>query len=240
MVVGEDVGTAPRRDDWNAHRLREPNEGIGAASAQNSRTGKDQGPTGISKQMQDLAHRSRIWLGLMLRTVGGRLHVRSGRSRHQRIDHVGRHRDQDRAWAAPGGRCYCSLQNRPRLTWVLDLYGPLHDWLEGPHEVHFLEGLATAQIASNLTDDGDDRRRIRSRGVQAYCQIACAHTTGPDANGRSAGELRDGFSHEGGRPFVARSDHSNASGGQPFEKTEDAFARNGEGNLDAGTSQPFS
>jgi hypothetical protein len=76
--------------------------------------------------------------------------------------------------------------------------------------------------------------------VQAYCQIACAHTTGPDANGRSARKLRHGFSHEGGRAFVARSDHSNASGGQPFEKTQHALARNREGNLDTGASQPFS
>jgi hypothetical protein len=240
VIVGKDVGAAPRGDNWNAHSLCEPNEGVRAAGAQDSRAGKDQRPTCVGEQMEDLAHERRVRLGVVLRAAGGRLPVRNGRSGNQGIHHIRGHREQDRARPAPGGDRDCPLEDRPSLAWVLDLYGPLHDWLEGPDEVHLLKCLAAPQIASDLADDGDDRRRIRSRGVQADRQIARTNCTCADADGRSSSELRHRLGHKGGRPFVARSYHSNASGGHPFEKTQDALARNREGNLYAGTSQPLS
>src|ERR1035437_5905540 len=78
VIVWKDVGTAPRRDNWNAHSLREPNEGIRAASAQNPRAGQDERPTCVGKQMEDLAHERRVRLGGGVRAGGVRGFVPTG------------------------------------------------------------------------------------------------------------------------------------------------------------------
>ena len=144
---------------------------------------------------------------------------------------------QDRTGATLHRRCQGALQQRNNLCRLMRLRRPLHEGREGRDYVHLLKGVAAPRLSAHLADDRHDRRRIDLRSLQPDSQVRCSGGTPRETERRTSRELGHRLRHEGGRTLVASRDDADAVGGQTIDDAQDAFARNGEGDLDSGPSQ---
>ena len=99
--------------------------------------------------------------------------------------------------------------------------------------VDLLERLAAAELALDLADEREHRRRVLARRVDADREVGGADGARADGRGRAAGELAVGLGHERGGALVAGGDDPDAGGVEALEQAEEALAGHGEGVADA-------
>ena len=83
-------------------------------------------------------------------------------------------------------------------------------------------------LALDLADEGEHRRRVLTRRVDADREICGADCARADRRGGAARELAVGLGHERGGALVARGDDPDAGGVEALEQAEEALARDGE------------
>src|SRR3954466_11162760 len=91
---------------------------------------------------------------------------------------------------------------------VVDLRHPLGELSEHPPEIDLLERLAIEEIATGLTDEEDDRRRILEGRVDAYRRMRGSGAPGDERNPRAARQLAVRVRHVGRARFVATDDEA--------------------------------
>jgi hypothetical protein len=186
--------------------------------------------------VQDLAYERRVGLGLVLGMCGGARGLPGG-ERH--VEQVLWNRKQDRSRPPLRGHGNCSFAQRDDVAGLAGLGGPLHERLEGPNQVHLLEGLAASYLAPNLADDGNYGSRIGLGGVQPDCQVGGAGGAAGQDERRPAGQLSHRLGHERRCTLVSSGDDPDSVGSQTVEQSKKTLARNGEGDLHARSSQRF-
>ncbi len=185
-----------------------------------------------SEQVHDLPDQGRVRLGGVLDTIAG--HLPAGRGQ---VQQVFRHANSTGPGRPFSRRRNGLLGQGDHLARLLRLPRPLHDRLEGPDQVHLLEGLASPDLPPHLADDCDHGRRIGLGGMQADRQVGGPGRAPGEHQGRPAGQLGDRLGHERRRALVTRRDDSDLVCGQAVQKSEKTLARDGEGDLHAGPSQ---
>ena len=150
------------------------------------------------------------------------------------VEEIGRNGQNHRPRPPTGRRQECLLEHRPGVGRLADLACPLHQRLEHADDIQLLERLAAADVTPDLTNDGDDRGRVRLRGVKTDGQVGGPGAAGRDTERGPAGQLGHRLGHERRGPFVARADDANPVGGQPIEQAENALSGHGEGDLHPG------
>ncbi len=216
MLVGHDVGTPPGGDDRHLEELGEAGQLGRRPGAQHARPSQDDRPAGRGEELDDRAH---LVVARARRGRTGALELRVVRD--GLVEEVLGEREQD----GPGPAAEC-LANRlaDRFAHGLGRRGfgrPLGQPAERGDLVDLLEGLAAADGALDLADDGEHRRRILARRVDPDGQVGPAHGTRPEADRRSAGELTVGFGHERGGALVAGRDHPDARALERVEQAEE-------------------
>ena len=101
--------------------------------------------------------------------------------------------------------------------------------------VDFLKRFAISEIAADLPDKNNERRRVLLRGVDADGRIRRAGPAGHERDARTAGQLAVRFRHVGGAALMATDDQPQrfARFIESVEDGEIALARNAEGEVDA-------
>ncbi len=153
------------------------------------------------------------------------------------VEHILRNRQKNRTGSTLHRRGQGALDERDHLGRLARLRRPLHQRRESGDDVHLLESVATPHVTSHLADDCDNGRRVGLGGMQPNRQIRRSGRASRETEGRPSGQLGNCLRHERRRSLVTRRDHANAVCGQAVDHAQDAFARNGEGDLDAGPSQ---
>ena len=114
---------------------------------------------------------------------------------------------------------------------AIDLRRPLGDAAVHPPVVDLLERLAVDEIAADLSDEHDHRRRILRRGVDADRGVGGAGSAGDERDAGTSGELAVRLRHVRGAAFLPAHDERRRSRDveQRVEHGEIALARNAEG-----------
>ena len=97
-------------------------------------------------------------------------------------------------------------------------------------EVDLLEGLPPAERSRHLADDGEQRGRVGSGGVDADGEVGGPDRAGREAGGRPAGQLAVRLGHERGTALVTGRHDPDAGVGQRVEQAEEALTGDGEGD----------
>jgi len=89
---------------------------------------------------------------------------------------------------------------------AVDARHPFRHLAEHAAVIDFLECFALDDLAADLADEQDQRRRILERGVDADRGVGRAGAARDEADAGAAGQLAIGFGHVGGAAFLA-ADH---------------------------------
>ncbi len=93
---------------------------------------------------------------------------------------------------------------------AIDLRRPLRDAAEHAPVIDLLERLAVDEIAADLSDEQDHRRRILRRGVDADAGVRGAGTARDERDAGPAGELAVRLRHVGRAAFLPAHDEREA------------------------------
>ena len=108
---------------------------------------------------------------------------------------------------------------------IVDLADPFREFGEGAAEFHFLEGLALAGVALNLTDEEDHRDRILPGDMQACGGIGCARAAGDHADAWLSRQPAPGICHHRRTTLLTADKHLDVAVMQRIEHGKKALAR---------------
>ena len=129
--------------------------------------------------------------------------VRAHRARRQ---HVFRKREHDRSRPARHRHAKCARDIFGNALGPIDLRGPLRHAAVHPAIVDLLERLAIDEVAADLADEHDQRRRVLRRRVDADRGVRRAGSTGDEGDAGATGQLAVRFGHVGGPAFLPADD----------------------------------
>jgi hypothetical protein len=175
------------------------------------------------------------------------LHVVRGRVRlgghvtlrvvHRRFlgEHVLGQHQHDRAAPAGGGDLVRARHVLGNPRHVVDALDPFRERREHRYEIHFLERLAVAEVAADVADEEDHRRRVLESGVHAHRRLRGARAARDETKSRTVGELPVSLGHVGGTRLVAADDelHLVLHVVEAVEHREEALARHRERGIGA-------
>ncbi len=237
VVVGEDVGPTPGRDDGQVEHLGEAHQVRRGARAEDARPGQDHGALRVEQQVQDPADGDWVRLGRARRAEDRRGGDPPGVAGRGLVEEVRRQAEEDRPWA-PRRRLPEGLVERPRQGGdVADLAGPAAEPAERRHEVDLLERLAAPGWPVDLAHDGDERRRIRVGDMEGDRQVRGADGARHHDDRRAARQGAVGGRHEAGAAFVTGGHDADSRGDQPIQERQEALPGDRVGNPDPGGGQ---
>ena len=229
MVVRDDVAAAPAGDDRDVEQLGEPEEVRRRPGPEDPAAGEDDRS---ARGRDELEHGADV-----VRLRPGRRGARRCRAPCPR---AGPRRGGPRGARAEPGRA-----GRPSAARIASptaagtsaaLRGSAANAARPPNVAAWSTSWNASrpqQLALDLADEGEHRRRVLARGVDADREVGGADGARADGRGRAARELAVGLGHERGGALVARGDDPDAGGVEALEQAEEALAGHGEGVADA-------
>ena len=144
------------------------------------------------------------------------------------LQHVGRQADDHRTGAATGRGVEGARNDFGDAGRVVDLGRPFRHAAENRATVDLLERLALTNVAVDLADEQDHRRRILVGDVNAGHRVGGARSPRHEADTRPAGRLAYRFGHHRGAALLAADRHRDVPVVEGIENAEIALAGHAE------------
>ena len=137
-------------------------------------------------------------------------------------------RDHHRTRAAIGCGVERARNDLRHARGIVDFGDPFRHAAERGAIVELLQSLALFDVARDLADEHDQRRRVLLRDVDAGRRIGGARPARDEADARPPGRLADGFGHHRRAALLAADGDGDVAVVEGVEHGEIAFARDAE------------